>query len=109
MKKTLLFLAFILCLSLSGQDKKITFAVLSDTHLGSFDYAIKDLNEAIADINQNPDIDLVIVSGDITEFGTDSEILGTKKSFPHSPKNTFSSLATMIPIGARVVVLLSIK
>ena len=78
MKKTLLFLAFVLCLSLSGQDKKITFAVLSDTHLGSFDYAIKDLNEAIADINQNPDIDLVIVSGDITEFGTDSEIMGTK-------------------------------
>lgn len=79
MKKLFTFWALAMCLSLWAQDKKITFAVLSDTHLGSFAYALDDLEKAIADINANPDIDLVIISGDITEFGTDDEIMGTKK------------------------------
>ena len=75
MKKLFTFWALAMCLSLWAQDKKITFAVLSDTHLGSFAYALDDLEKAIADINANPDIDLVIISGDITEFGTDDEIM----------------------------------
>ena len=81
MKKSFLLLATILfSLSILGQEKqdKIEFAVLSDTHLGSFAYALDDLNDAIDDINRNPDIEFVIVSGDITEFGTDSEIEGTR-------------------------------
>ena len=56
----------------------LTFAVLSDTHLGSFDYAWDDINQAIDDINRNPDIAFVVVAGDITEFGTDKEIEATR-------------------------------
>ena len=80
MKKYLFaFFALVSALAVSAQEKKIEFAVLSDTHLGSFAYALDDLNKAIDDINANPDIQFVIVSGDITEFGTDSEIEGTRE------------------------------
>lgn len=80
MKKYLFaFFALLSALTVSAQEEKIEFAVLSDTHLGSFAYALDDLNKAIDDINANPDIQFVIVSGDITEFGTDSEIEGTRE------------------------------
>lgn len=80
MKKYLFVLfAVLTALSLSAQQKKICFAVLSDTHLGSFAYALDDLNKAIDDINTRPDIQFVIISGDITEFGTDQEIEGTRQ------------------------------
>lgn len=59
--------------------RPIRFAVLSDTHLGSFAYALDDLNRAIDDINADSSIEFVIISGDITEFGTDSEIEGTRQ------------------------------
>ena len=55
----------------------ITFAVLADTHLGSFAYALDDINMAIDDINRNSNIAFVVVAGDITEFGTDKEIEAT--------------------------------
>ena len=109
MKKLFTFWALAMCLSLWAQDKKITFAVLSDTHLGSFAYALDDLEKAIADINANPDIDLVIISGDITEFGTDGEIMGLRKSFRRLPRNTFSCRATTIPTGAKAVAPRSIR
>ena len=80
MKKYLFVLfAVLTALSLSAQQKKICFAVLSDTHLGSYAYALDDLNKAIDDINARPDIQFVIISGDITEFGTDQEIEGTRQ------------------------------
>ena len=45
MKKYLFVLfAVLTALSLSAQQKKICFAVLSDTHLGSYAYALDDLN-----------------------------------------------------------------
>lgn len=59
--------------------KGFTFAVLADTHQGSFDYAKKDLINSINDINNNPNIQLVVIAGDITEFGTDNEILQSRE------------------------------
>ncbi|WP_435227015.1 PQQ-binding-like beta-propeller repeat protein [Niabella hirudinis] len=49
------------------------FAQISDLHIGSHD-ADDDLRRTVRDINSNPAIRFVIVSGDITEFGADAEI-----------------------------------
>lgn len=51
---------------LCGQ--QFSFAWLSDIHLNSFAYAKEDFKDAIEDINCNPEIDFVILSGDLTEF-----------------------------------------
>src|SRR5690606_4555001 len=49
------------------------FAHVTDTHVGSTTGA-NDLRRTVADINQNKDLDFVILSGDITEFGSDEEL-----------------------------------
>ncbi|MGZ5567743.1 MAG: outer membrane protein assembly factor BamB family protein [Limisphaerales bacterium] len=48
------------------------FAWLSDTHVGSPTGA-DDLRATIADINSQPNLQFVIVSGDVTELGKDEE------------------------------------
>ncbi|HEX2533982.1 MAG TPA: PQQ-binding-like beta-propeller repeat protein, partial [Chitinophagaceae bacterium] len=50
------------------------FAHVSDTHIGNPTGAA-DLQATIGDINRQPDLAFVIVSGDITEFGSDEELL----------------------------------
>ncbi|WP_245957515.1 outer membrane protein assembly factor BamB family protein [Chitinophaga flava] len=49
------------------------FALMTDIHVGS-DNAAEDVQRSVADINQNPSITFVIISGDITEFGADEEL-----------------------------------
>lgn len=81
MKKISLFLFFIMLVTLAGaQFKPFRFAFLSDTHIGSPDgKAEEDLQRSIADINQMTDIAFVVITGDITELGTDEEIKRAKK------------------------------
>lgn len=55
----------------SGQVFK--FAHVTDTHIGG-NTAAEDLERTVADINENSEIKFVIVSGDITEFGSDEEL-----------------------------------
>lgn len=54
------------------------FAHVTDTHIGSHD-ADTDLRRTVLDINSNGNIKFVIVSGDVTEFGSDDEILLAKQ------------------------------
>src|SRR5690606_25481254 len=49
------------------------FAQVTDTHVGGATGA-EDLRRTVLDINQQADIDFVILSGDVTEFGSDEEI-----------------------------------
>ena len=49
------------------------YAHISDTHIGN-PTAADDLRRTVKDINENPEIKFAIVSGDITEFGSDEEI-----------------------------------
>ncbi|CAL1518643.1 PQQ-binding-like beta-propeller repeat protein [Chitinophaga sp. MM2321] len=49
------------------------FALVTDIHVGS-NNALEDLQRTVADINSNPDLAFVVISGDITEFGTDAEL-----------------------------------
>lgn len=54
------------------------FAFVTDTHIGSSTSAA-DLRCTIKDINMNDSLAFAIISGDVTEFGADSEFLLTKQ------------------------------
>lgn len=54
------------------------FAHVTDTHVGGSTGA-DDLRATVADINAQSELDFVIVSGDITEFGSDEELVLAKQ------------------------------
>lgn len=53
---------------LKGAHDTVKFAVISDTH--SY---YKDLEDAITSINQQKDLDLIICTGDVTDYGLEWE------------------------------------
>jgi outer membrane protein assembly factor BamB/predicted phosphodiesterase len=68
-----------LLISLSAQNiSNFQFALVTDTHV-SGDNSVIDLRRTIRDINNNDSIAFVILSGDITEFGADSELKHAKQ------------------------------
>ena len=67
---TFLFFFFVLYSSFS-QDFK--FAFVTDTHIGA-STAEEDLKRTVTDINSLPDLEFVLITGDITEMGTAEEI-----------------------------------
>lgn len=76
MKRSLLLCCFLFVVSFSfSQWKPFRFAFISDTHIGSPNGgAEEDLRRTVADINQMTDIAFVVITGDITELGTNTEI-----------------------------------
>lgn len=54
------------------------FAQVTDTHVGGATGA-EDLRRTVRDLNQQSDIDFVILSGDVTEFGSDEELALAKQ------------------------------
>ena len=64
---------FILLGGASAQTKPFRFAWLTDTHVGATTGAA-DLGISVHDINAMEDIAFVILSGDITEMGSDSQL-----------------------------------
>jgi len=50
------------------------FALVTDTHIGG-STAAEDLRNTVKDINANDSLSFVIISGDVTEFGSDAEFL----------------------------------
>jgi len=65
-----------------AQIKPFRFAFLSDTHIGSPDgKAEEDLRRTVRDINSKNDIDFVVITGDITELGTNDELTSAKRLF----------------------------
>lgn len=81
MKKILLFLLIIIfCAASFAQINPFRFAFISDTHIGSPDgKAEEDLRRTVHDINSKNDIDFVVITGDITELGTNDELPRAKK------------------------------
>ena len=74
MKKLLSFFTTTLLLAgISFSQDPVNFVHLSDTHIGSGSGA-DDLRRTVKDINENAAIQFVVISGDITEFGSDEEI-----------------------------------
>ncbi len=78
--KRISFLALLLvCTSISfSQRATIFFAHISDTHIGG-NTAAEDLRRTVKDINENDSIQFVVITGDITEFGSDEEIILAKQ------------------------------
>jgi outer membrane protein assembly factor BamB/predicted phosphodiesterase len=56
-------------LAVPAEAAAFRFAWLSDTHIGS-ETAADDLRASVRDINATPDLRFVIVSGDVTEYGS---------------------------------------
>ena len=81
MKRILLLLLLpALCYASFAQIKPFRFAFISDTHIGSPDgKAEEDLRRTVNDINSKNDIDFVVITGDITELGTNDELPRAKK------------------------------
>ncbi len=69
----------LLCLHvITLQAQNFTFAHVTDTHIGG-KTSSEDLQKTIDDINSIPNIDFVLFTGDITEFGSDNELEEAKK------------------------------
>lgn len=74
MKKVFMLLTLAVCLlAQPAVSQPFKFAFISDTHIGS-GTAEEDLRRTISDINLQTGIDFVLLTGDITEMGTDAEI-----------------------------------
>jgi len=72
------FFLLILCFFLiQAQAQTFRFAHVTDTHVGGSPGA-DDLQRTVDDINQLADVDFVILSGDVTEFGSEKELLEAK-------------------------------
>lgn len=79
--KQLLFCCLLgFTLSAFAQIKPFRFAFISDTHIGSPNgSAEEDLRRTVADINAMQNIAFVVLTGDITELGTNAEIRVAKR------------------------------
>ena len=72
MKKNLLLICLIFSLQFSFAQSTFKFAHVSDTHIGSHN-AEEDLRRTVENINKDSSLKFVVISGDITDFGSDSE------------------------------------
>jgi outer membrane protein assembly factor BamB/predicted phosphodiesterase len=77
-KSLLLFVALLLSYSVFSQEFK--YAFVSDTHIGA-STGEEDLRRTVADINLQNDLDFVVITGDITEMGTNEELKLAKSIF----------------------------
>lgn len=77
-KKVVFFIFLVLNLSISYSQTEFKFAHVSDTHIGSSN-ADEDLRRTVQNINSDPALKFVILSGDITDFGSDAEFHLAKK------------------------------
>jgi outer membrane protein assembly factor BamB/predicted phosphodiesterase len=80
MKKLIILLVFLNAFLLQAQIKSFRFIHISDTHIGSPNGAAEeDLRRTVRDINQMNDVAFVIITGDITELGTDRQLEVAKR------------------------------
>ncbi|MBC7419012.1 MAG: PQQ-binding-like beta-propeller repeat protein [Pedobacter sp.] len=72
MKTFFLFLLTVF-VSYEGKAQNFKYAFVTDTHVGS-PTGEEDLRRTVVDINELKGIDFIILTGDITEMGTNSEL-----------------------------------
>jgi len=73
LKPIALLKVLVLFTALAVYAQPFQFAHVTDTHVGGVT-GTDDLRRTVADINANPSLDFVILSGDVTEFGSDEEL-----------------------------------
>ncbi len=75
MKLILVFVSWFIFSPTIAQDRNFRFIHISDTHIGSPNGAAEeDLRRTVRDINQMKDVAFVVLTGDITELGTNEEL-----------------------------------
>jgi outer membrane protein assembly factor BamB/predicted MPP superfamily phosphohydrolase len=82
-KTFLFFISLVFCTAISFAQSSFKFAHVSDIHIGSHN-SEEDLSRTVHSINADSSLKFVIISGDITDFGTDSAF--------HLAKNILDSL-----------------
>ena len=92
-----LLLAFLLVLlpcPSPAETAPLRFAWLSDTHVGSQTGAA-DLRASVRDINSLTGLSFVIISGDVTEFGSHEQFISAKSILDelHPPCRVWSASA----------------
>ncbi|MGN6247272.1 MAG: outer membrane protein assembly factor BamB family protein, partial [Ginsengibacter sp.] len=78
MKKWTLLFSLLFFMSALFAQSGFKFAHVTDTHIGS-NNSEEDLERTVHDINNDPEIKFVILSGDITDFGSDTQFVVAKK------------------------------
>lgn len=79
--KTTFFIAIFLSLASVGvfaQKTPLKIAFLTDLHYSEGSVSVSDISRCVRDVNSLPDLDFVLVGGDVTDFGTDEEIEAVK-------------------------------
>ncbi|PST82119.1 metallophosphoesterase [Pedobacter yulinensis] len=76
--KKLMILVLAATLGFSASAQQFKYAFVTDTHVGA-ESGERDLRNTVADINRLTDIDFVLVTGDLTEMGTNKELALTKE------------------------------
>ena len=71
--KSAVLIFFLIVASHISKAQTFKFAFLSDTHIGG-PTAAEDLRRTVQDINANASLSFVVITGDITEFGSDEEL-----------------------------------
>ena len=75
MKKIAAVILFLSSFLSHAQIQPFRFAFLSDTHIGSPNgSAEEDLRRTVRDINQERGVSFVVITGDITELGTNEQL-----------------------------------
>ena len=62
-----------------AQELPVKFAFLTDLHYSAGSGSAKDLSRCIKDVNTLDSLDFVLIGGDLTDFGTDEEIVAVKQ------------------------------
>lgn len=75
--KTPILLFLILLQAGFASAQRVHFAHITDTHIGG-STSVTDLNKTVGDLNQQTDVDFVLVTGDVTEFGAGEELKEAK-------------------------------
>lgn len=91
--KKLIFVVIVSFLAIPVFAQQFKYAFVTDTHVGTAT-GEEDLRRTVADINKQADIDFILVTGDVTEMGTNEELKlakeilsGLKKPFYVIPGN----------------------
>lgn len=80
MKFYKLIIALLIYAGVGAQQSSFRFAFVTDTHIGSPNGAAEeDLRRTVQDINEQKDLAFVLLTGDITELGTQEELLLAKR------------------------------
>lgn len=75
----LFFLTFFALFAKAQSEQPLRFAFVTDTHIGAPATAAEDLQRTVADINTQSGLAFVVVTGDLTDFGTETELRETKR------------------------------